>query len=100
MKAFVCLLAQKATCNEKVLEECDDHDIVLIDAVSDCIDDMARVYGSEFAQFFGPILNELIKYLGNERPSGDKIMAMGTLAEVTNAMKNSISPFVPVRKYF
>lgn len=95
--ALTALIAQKCPCNNNALEDDEDgsdHDILLIDAVSDAIDDIARVVGPEFANQFKYILPELLKYVGPNRDAGDKMMALGTMAECSNAMASSAAQFL------
>jgi len=94
--ALTALIAQKCPCNNNNLDEDDgaDHDILLIDAVSDAIDDIARVVGPEFANQFRYILPELLKYVGPNRDAGDKMMGLGTMAECSNAMASGAAPFL------
>lgn len=89
------LIQQKCPCNQTSLEDEEegDHDIVLIDAVSDAIDDMARAIGPDFAKQFKYILPEILKYTQPNRDVGDRMMAIGTIAEVSEAIKHAGAPF-------
>jgi hypothetical protein len=95
--ALNALLAQKCPCNNNALEEAEestDHDIILIDTVSDAIADIARAIGPEFAHQFQCFLPELCKYANPNRDAGDKMMALGTMAECADAMRSATVLFV------
>ena len=95
MNALEALLQQKAPSNSKPLDEDDDHDLVLIDVVSDAVDDMARVLGPDFAPYLKRLMPTLLDYSRPNRAAGDRVMALGTIAEVSKAMGPAITPFVP-----
>ncbi len=95
MTALDTLLQQKAPSNSKPLDEDDDHDLVLIDVVSDAIDDIARIMGADFAVYLKGLMPTLLDYTRPNRAVGDRVMALGTLAEVSKAMGPAIAPFVP-----
>jgi importin-4 len=91
---LVDLLNKEAQCNEHdIKDEEADHDAILMIAVSDCVDDLARTYGSSFETLFKPLFIPLLSYAKDGRPDSDKIMAIGTLSEVSNAMGASIAPY-------
>jgi hypothetical protein len=95
MAALDTLLQQKAPSNSKPLDEDDDHDLVLIDVVSDAVDDIARVLGPDFAVYLKSLMPTLLDYLRPNRAVGDRVMALGTIGEVSKAMGPAIAPFVP-----
>lgn len=72
MNALDTLLQQKAPSNVKSLDEDDDHDLVLIDVVSDAIDDVARVIGPDFAVYLKKLMPTLLDYLRPNRAVGDR----------------------------
>ena len=74
-------------------EEEMDHDQILMDAVFEAVDELAKAYGAGFASLWPPILEEVLKYLSPKRPSSDHDMALGTLAEVANQMGEAVQPF-------
>eukprot|EP00818_Percolomonas_sp_WS_P000429 CAMPEP_0117437842 /NCGR_PEP_ID=MMETSP0759-20121206/1739_1 /TAXON_ID=63605 /ORGANISM="Percolomonas cosmopolitus, Strain WS" /LENGTH=1048 /DNA_ID=CAMNT_0005229501 /DNA_START=140 /DNA_END=3283 /DNA_ORIENTATION=- len=93
--AIITLLRKEGECNSTQLEEEEDadHDIVLIDAVSDLIDEVARCVGPPFVAQFKEIFPELVKYV-DHNAIDDRVMAVGTLAEVSKAIGKESDPFV------
>jgi hypothetical protein len=91
LKSLTKLLEKKGNCNETYLDEEDDneHDIILIDAVSDTIDDIARGMGHTFEPFFKKLFPILLKYLKDEKSNDDKVMALGTISEVLNSIQQT-----------
>lgn len=95
VSSIIKLLKKEGAANQSQLKEDDDedHDIVLIDAVSDLIDELARCVGPQFVPHFKKIFPVLIKYLEHSAID-DRTMAIGTLAEVCKALGSSADPFV------
>jgi hypothetical protein len=90
------LLKQEAPCNSSELDEDEnDHDIVLIDSVSDCVDGIAKLLKRDFEPYFQKIFPILLKYLNPKKPDADQVMALGTITECFNAMEERMSPYVP-----
>lgn len=106
-KMFLLLLQKRARCNENDTNDDDtDHDIVLMDALADCIDDVARVMGMYYLQrltnsgpnfepYFRPLFPVLLKYTNENRAPDDRVACMGTLSEVSHVMGPKIIPYVP-----
>ncbi len=96
ISCLLTLFQRKAPCNNRAaeLEEDADHDIVLIDAVADCVDDVAKVLGPLFVPHFPTFLAEIQKYSRKSRSEEDRIMSIGTLAEVCNAVQSAVVPYV------
>eukprot|EP00668_Euglena_longa_P038534 GGOE01049556.1.p1 GENE.GGOE01049556.1~~GGOE01049556.1.p1 ORF type:complete len:1106 (+),score=420.14 GGOE01049556.1:58-3318(+) len=70
-----------------------DHDQVLMDAVFETVDELAKVYGEGFVDLWPGFLEAVLAYLSPKRNSSDHAMALGTLAEVANAMGSVVQPF-------
>ncbi|KAL9646889.1 hypothetical protein ABK040_013749 [Willaertia magna] len=94
MSAVITLLQQKAPCNQTEMDEEGDHDIVLMDSVSDTVDTIAKLLGKDFAPHFAKVFPELIKYAQPNRPIGDRIMALGTICESLNSLQENMAPYV------
>ncbi|KAL0483879.1 importin-beta [Acrasis kona] len=94
MSALFILLQQQAPSNQKSLDEDDDHDLVLIDVVSDAVDDVARTLRGDFKPYMKQLVPILLDYMRPSRAVGDRIMALGTLGEVSKAMGHDICDFV------
>eukprot|EP00667_Euglena_gracilis_P001991 EG_transcript_1991 len=69
-----------------------DHDQVLMDAVFETVDELAKVYAEGFADLWPEFLEAVLGYLGPKRSSSDHAMAVGTLAEVANALGAAVQP--------
>lgn len=87
------LLNKDAACNDKNTEHT-NHDTVLIDSVSDLIDDLAQCYGQHFEPFYRKMFQILVKYAVNTKSEGDMLMGLGTLGNVANSLKGAISPYI------
>jgi hypothetical protein len=74
-------------------EDEQDHDQILMDAVFETVDEIAKVYGEGFATLWPNFLPVVLGYLSPKRGVSDHAMALGTLAEVTGAMGDAVQPF-------
>eukprot|EP01027_Heterolobosea_sp_BB2_P019008 GEZU01026710.1.p1 GENE.GEZU01026710.1~~GEZU01026710.1.p1 ORF type:complete len:1040 (+),score=368.13 GEZU01026710.1:323-3442(+) len=106
---WLMLLKRKALCQRRQDDDEDEEgdeketneeeellrDQQLIDAVSDCIDDVAKAYGQAFEPFFRVLFPELFKFLSPKRSDTDRIMAFGSMAIATEALLHHIAPYVP-----
>ena len=88
MKLLFALMKQESFCQSLPCDEFEDeddeqdHDQVLIDAVFETVDELAKVYGPGFAQLWQSLLTVVLTYLHPKKPYSDHVMALGTLAEV------------------
>jgi importin-4 len=85
MTAAHVLLQEKAPCQMKLDSEDDDeddHDNVVMDAVTDLIGAFAKAIGPPFAQYFDAFVPPLMKFTDPLRPHSDRSMAIGCFAEV------------------
>ena len=93
------LLQEKARC-QSIEEDSDDeedggdHDIVLMDAVADLVGSYAKVFGGGFAPMFEKFLPALLRFMKGHRPSTDRSMAIGAIAEVCEELGDQCAPFV------
>lgn len=87
------LLKRDAECNAQGTEYT-GHDSVLIDSVSDLIDDLAQCYGQNFEPFYRPLFKVLVSYAVESKSEGDVLMSLGTMANVANALKGAISGYI------
>ena len=91
---IVDVLKQEAACNENdYKDEEADHDAILMIAVSDLIDDLARTYGKDFAPFLKHLFVPILNYAKDGRSDTDKVMAIGTLSEISNSIGDLIIPY-------
>ena len=93
------LLQEKARCqaiedDSDDEEEAGDHDIVLMDAVADLVGSYAKVFGGSFAPMFEKFLPAILRFTKGHRPSSDRSMAMGAIAEVCDELGAHCAPFV------
>eukprot|EP00658_Telonema_sp_P-2_P014114 TRINITY_DN15349_c0_g1_i7.p1 TRINITY_DN15349_c0_g1~~TRINITY_DN15349_c0_g1_i7.p1 ORF type:complete len:422 (+),score=88.73 TRINITY_DN15349_c0_g1_i7:463-1728(+) len=94
------LLRGKAPC--QTYEDSDDedgdedHDYVLMEAVMDLVVAFAKVAGPEFMPAFEHMLKSILKYTRPGNDSKDRVMAIGTIAEVVKALQveEACLPFV------
>ena len=102
---LLALLQEKAPCqmledDEEEEEEAIDHDHVLMDFVADLVGAMAKVWGSVFNPFFQPMFPAVLRFSQGSRPSTDRSMAIGAVAEVLDeidaAAAEYVAPMVPV----
>jgi hypothetical protein len=93
------LLNEKAKCQigSKVEEYDDDedHDNIVIDAVSDLIGMIAKSVGGDFMPYFDVIGPSLIKYADPKRVYTDRSMALGCFAEVIQEIGEASFKYVP-----
>lgn len=87
MKAIHQILAEKAPCQQKYEgdahdEDEDDHDNLVMDAVTDLIGELAKVLGPNFVVYFDEFQKLLIKFTKPTRAHTDRSMAIGCYAEV------------------
>jgi hypothetical protein len=87
MKAVHQILAEKAPCQQKYEgdqhdEDEDDHDNLVMDAVTDLIGELAKVLGPNFVPYFDEFQKLLIKFTKPTRAHTDRSMAIGCYAEV------------------
>ena len=69
-----------------------DHDEIILSNTTDYIIAMSAALGDNFLPYFkrlGPIISEYIK---DDHPLGDKIMAIGCLAEIFNSCPSAVAP--------
>eukprot|EP01080_Neovahlkampfia_damariscottae_P001706 gene1706-475_t len=94
VNSIVDVLKQDAACNENdYKDEEADHDAVLMIAVSDLIDDLARSYGKDFAPYLKELFLPILNYAKDGRSDTDKVMAIGTLSEISNSVGDQIIPY-------
>ena len=72
-----------------------DHDNVLVDALSDCVGAIAKACGKEFTRYLSGIYDPLMRYTRASRPTYDRIMALGLLAEIVQGIEAAVIPFAP-----
>ncbi len=100
LQIILLTLQEKAPCQTalKVEQEedadDDDHDVVIIDAVSDLIGVLAKVMGNSFVGHFDVLLPALMKYLRPGRVHSDRSMAIGCFAEVIEEIGESAVKYV------
>lgn len=88
MKAIHQILAEKAPCQEKYEgdaeneEDEDDHDNLVMDAITDLIGELAKVLGANFVVYFDEFQKLLLKFTKPSRAHTDRSMAIGCYAEV------------------
>ena len=88
MKAIHQILAEKAPCQVKYEgdagdeEDEDDHDNLVMDAVTDLIGELAKVLGPNFVVYFDEFQKLLLKFTKPTRAHTDRSMAIGCYAEV------------------
>jgi hypothetical protein len=68
-------------------------DAALIRDAADLVASLAQVLGPDFAQAFGTFFPTIQSYYDPLRQTVDRSYAIGTLAEIVNGMKSSITPF-------
>ena len=88
MKAIHQILAEKAPCQLKYEGDAnheddeDDHDNLVMDAVTDLIGELAKVLGPNFVAYFDEFQKLLLKFAKPSRAHTDRSMAIGCYAEV------------------
>ncbi|MGB4191691.1 MAG: hypothetical protein WBJ81_04000, partial [Rickettsiales bacterium] len=88
MKAIHLILAEKAPCQVKYEgdagddEDEDDHDNLVMDAITDLIGELAKVLGPNFVVYFDEFQKLLLKFTKPTRAHTDRSMAIGCYAEV------------------
>lgn len=98
---LLLLLQGKAECqhpddSDEEEDEGPEHDHILMDALMDCIAGMAKWLQGDFAPLFVDIHKELIGLCSTARPSADRRVALGCLAEVLDFMgPTHAAQFVP-----
>ncbi|GAB5356542.1 hypothetical protein AAMO2058_000298800 [Amorphochlora amoebiformis] len=96
------LLKEKAPCQMYHGEEEDekeheaDHDEILIDHVTDLLSSIAKITGPDFEPMFRVMLPHLLKFNQQRRAASDRIMAIGTIADVAEEMRWAIKPYLKV----
>jgi hypothetical protein len=91
--ALLDLLQHKGECNENEIYG-KDHDMVLIDSVSDCIDELAKAYGPQFEPFYRNIYKTLFTYAKDAKSEGDVMMSVGTIGNVCGYLRHASIPYI------
>jgi hypothetical protein len=91
MQMTALLLGKKARCQECASDGSDEEDDAesdnsLSDAVGEMLAAFARTMGPSFLPFFDQFYPMLAKYAKSSRPAQERAMAMGTFAEVMEAL--------------
>lgn len=99
MENVLILLNEKAKCQTSTkIEEYDDdedHDNIVIDAVSDLIGMIAKQIGPTFISYFDHLAPSLLKYADPKRVYADRSMAIGCFAEVIQEVGEHSFKYVP-----
>merc|ERR1711939_566140 len=70
-----------------------EYDALLICSACDLVAGLAKALGGDFSQAFGQFFPEMAKYYHPSRTSTERSTAVGSLAEVTEAMGPAIQPY-------
>lgn len=97
-EATLDLLHERSPCQQAF--DADDpenaeHDEVLIDSVTDVVGVLAQVVGGEFEPIFRQMFPNLVKFCQPHRPASDRSMAIGCIAEVTEAIGTRLEEYLP-----
>lgn len=101
-KVLVSLLKEQTVCQRYEPDQDDDdddaaeHDMVLIDTVSDVIAELCKALGASFEPYVRPMIKPLLKFCRPSRPLSDRSMAVGLFAEIAEGIGASIAPHLPV----
>jgi hypothetical protein len=88
MKAIHLLLVEKSPCQKASKmeshgdDEDEDHDNVVMDALTDLIGELAKVLKENFVTYFDEFQKHLLKFTKPSRTHSDRSMAIGCYAEV------------------
>ena len=93
-KRAACFRFEDAGEDEDDEEDDAEHDNILIDALSDCVGAIAKACGREFTRYLGGIYDPLMKYTRASRPTYDRIMALGLLAEIVQGITTAAEQYV------
>ncbi|KXS17792.1 ARM repeat-containing protein [Gonapodya prolifera JEL478] len=70
-----------------------EYDALTISSASDMLGAMARATGPAFGQAMPTILPQIAKYYKPTRSSSDRSMAVGCMGEITDGLKNGVTPY-------
>lgn len=89
-----CQVAAKAGGDEDDDEE--DHDREVMDSVTDLLSAMATAMGASFLDYFDTLLPPLLEFMKDHRIFSDRAMALGTFAEVMEAVGPGAAKYVDI----
>jgi hypothetical protein len=88
MKAIHLILSEKSPCqvqyegDAKEEDDEDDHDNLVMDAITDLVGALAKVLGPNFVPYFDEFQKQLLRFTKPTRAHTDRSMAIGCYAEV------------------